>query len=272
MKMIDLTMPIWDGYDPGEIVPMANTPVSFTEYMTYEQHGLRRSRIKVDDESGSPFMTPLQGLPHRVRPTSGRKYLMTVDEVPLDRLILRDTCVLTVPKGEGEGIVAADIEQALETADFRDGDAVLVRTGWGDGQKYYEMGPEYCVRTPYWEPSGSVRLAEEMTKKNCDIIMTDVGLIIDIRIQGAGWYTQKPRPRGWPSAEARDRMLDAASGVVFAPPGPSCYEPLISISIAMCKCLVNCGEISQKRVKMLILPLRVVEGGSVPARFIAIEE
>ena len=143
----------------------------------------------------------------------------------------------------------------------------------GDGEKYYDMGPEYCVRTPYWEWSGSNRLAQEMTRKNSDIIMTDVGLIIDIRIQGSAWYELRPRPRPWPSAEARERMIETGGrGIVFGPGVQNCYEPLISIVIAMCKCLVNCGEITQKRVKMLMLPLRIIEGGASPCRFIAIEE
>ena len=70
----------------GEILPMPNTPVRFFEYMTYDQHGLRRTELKIDDESGSPFMTVWQRAPHSKVPLmEGARYPWHLDEVPLGR-------------------------------------------------------------------------------------------------------------------------------------------------------------------------------------------
>jgi kynurenine formamidase len=55
-------------------------------------------------------------------------------------------------------------------------------------------------------------------------------------------------------------------------PEPSSYGALIRKSIAGCKCLVDCDRISKPRVKMIILPLLIKQGGASPCRFIAVEE
>ena len=45
MKLIDLTMPIWEGAGYGEILPFTNSPVRLHEYMYYDKHGLRMTRM-----------------------------------------------------------------------------------------------------------------------------------------------------------------------------------------------------------------------------------
>jgi hypothetical protein len=63
MRLIDLSMPIWEGAGYGEILPFTNSPVRFLEYMFYDRHGLRMTRMKLDGETGSPFMVPHQRMP-----------------------------------------------------------------------------------------------------------------------------------------------------------------------------------------------------------------
>jgi hypothetical protein len=58
MKLIDLTMPVWPGAGYGEVLPLTNTPVQFFEYMVYDKNGIRMTRMKLDGETGSPFMVP----------------------------------------------------------------------------------------------------------------------------------------------------------------------------------------------------------------------
>src|SRR4051812_14947776 len=98
MRFVDLSMPIWEGAGYGEILPMPNTPVRFFEYMNYDDHGVRRTELKIDDESGSPFMTIWQRAPHTTQPLEdGGKYLWRLDEIPLERLVLRDCALIDVP-------------------------------------------------------------------------------------------------------------------------------------------------------------------------------
>src|SRR4029453_18230946 len=111
--------------------------------------GMRMTYAKLDGESGSPFMTPWQGSPHRAQPLGpDPAFPWKLDEIPLDRLVLRDTAVLDVPGEDRHVITAAEIDRAVATADYRDGDEVLVRCGWATTEKAYELGADYPLVSP----------------------------------------------------------------------------------------------------------------------------
>ena len=281
MKFIDLSMPIWDGAGYGEVLPIPNTPVKFFEYATYEWNGIRRTEMKIDDESGSPFMTPWQWFPHEIGPAlvPGRLFDWTLDKVPLERLILRDTVVLDVPGGDRYEITGDDIDSAVATADYHDGDDVLVRTSWATSQKAFEMGDRYVLDGPSWSYDACIRMAAIMEERHSGIVMTDTPLIMTPLYQGWGWSAGPermiPKPKPWPSIEARERKMDLPPGTISpAPPevGRGGYLELMAKTIAICKCLVNANLISRGRIKMMILPLLIKSGGASPCRFIAVED
>lgn len=280
MKLIDLSMPVWEGAGYGEILPIENTPVQFFEYMFYDQNGIRMTRIKIDDETGSPFMTPYQGAPAELAPESEKAiFPWRLDEIPLERLILRDTVVLDVPGEDNHIITADEIDAAVAKADYREGDDVLVRTGWATTEKAYELGNDYCVVSPSWSYEACVRVAEIMEAKKSGVVMTDAALIMTAAYQGYRWSVGEerlvPRPKPWPSAEARERLMEIPTGVYPDPPpsiGRGGYAELMVKTIAICKCLVNAYQITSGRVKMIILPMLIKQGGASPCRFIAVEE
>jgi kynurenine formamidase len=286
MRFIDLSMPIWERAGYGEILPMPNTPVHFFEYVTYEWQGMRRTELKIDEENGSPFMTIWQRAPHMTAPLElGGMYEWKMDEIPLDRFVLRDCAVVDVPGEDNHEITAEDIDAGVAQADFRKGDVVLVRTGWATLEKAFEMGHRYVLVGPSWTYEACIRMAEVMRERESDIVMTDAPLIMTPIWQGWGWATGPdkivPLPTPWPSIEARERLLDL-------PPledqtrtenpdrpnwvGKGGYREWITSVGAICKCLVNANLITQPRVKMLILPLLIRQGGASPCRFIAIED
>ena len=280
MRLIDLSMPIWEGAGYGEILPIENTPVQFFEYMFYDQNGIRMTHIKVDDETASPFMTPYQGAPHELAPESAESiYPWRLDEIPLERLILRDTVVLDVPGEDYHVITDEEIDDAVSRADYREGDDVLVRTGWATTEKAYELGNDYCVVSPSWSYEACVRMGEIMEAKKSGVIMTDASLIMTAAYQGYRWSVGEeriiPRPKPWPSAEARERLMEIPTAVYpDMPPsiGRGGYAELMVKTIAICKCLVNADQITLGRVKMIMLPLLIKQGGASPCRFIAVEE
>lgn len=279
MRLVDLSMPIWEGAGYGEILAMPNTSVRFTEYMVYDRQGLRMTYAKLDDESGSPFMTPWQGSPHRKDPLGPNpRHSWKLDEIPLERLILRDTVVLEVPGEDRHVITAEEIDGAVAAADYHDGDEVLVRCGWGTTEKAFEMGADYPLVSPSWSYEACLRMAEIMERKGSAILMTDCALIMTPEYQGYGWSTgperRVPRPKPWPSIEARERQMDLPPGT-FSPAPPSVgrggYVDLVVKLIAICKCLVNANRLTRRRVKMIILPMRIRRGGASPCRFVAVE-
>ncbi len=276
MRIHDLSMPIWEGAGYGEILPFTNSPVRFVEYLVYERHGMRRTLMKLDGESGSPFMTPPQNLPFSAVPLQPNpRYQWSLSEIPLDRLVLRDTTILDVRVEPGHEITAAEIDGALRQADYRRGDEVLLRTGWGSRERAYAMGLEYYKQTPCLHYEAGLRLAEQMDAMDSSLFMTDCGLVNPPRVQGHNWFLGDaplvPLPKPWPSAEARERNIDLG-GRTHASDEPSSYGAIIRKAIAGCKCLVDCDQIAGRRCKMIVLPLLIRNGGASPCRFFAVEE
>ena len=276
MRLIDLTMPIWEGAGYGEILPFTNSPVRFLEYMFYDCHGLRMTRMKLDGETGSPFMVPHQRMPFDTTPLQPNpKFSWILDEIPLERLVLRDTVILDIRVEESHEIMPAEMETAITRADYRKGDEVLLRTGWGTRQKAYELGIDYYKRTPSIHYDAAALLAVKMDEMDSSIFMTDCALVNPPRVQGNNWFRGDtplaPLPKPWPSAEARERVLDLGAHK-HGSPHPSSYGALIKKAMAGCKCLVDCDQITKPRVKMIILPLLIKKGGASPCRFIAVEE
>jgi len=276
MKIHDLTMPIWEGAAYGEVLPFTNSPVQFVEYMVYERHGMRRTLMKLDGETGSPFMVPPQHLPFSAVPLQpDPKYSWSLSDVPLERLVLRDTAILDVRVPPGHEITAADVDAALGEADYRPGDEVLLRTGWGTRERAYTLGADYYKQTPCLHYEAGLRLAEAMDERDSSLFMTDCALVNPPRVQGHNWFTGDtpllPLPKPWPSAEARERRVDLG-GRTHASPEPSSYGALIRKAIACCKCLVDCDQIVGRRCKLIVLPLLIHNGGAAPCRFFAVEE
>ncbi|RJQ84677.1 cyclase family protein [Amycolatopsis panacis] len=247
---------------------------------------MRRTAYKIDEESGSPFMTVwAPNAPYGSMPFADDGiFTERLDEVRLESLVLRPTVILDVPGTERYEITGEDIQRAVEKADYREGDDVLVRTGWGSKSRAFEMGPSYVLDGPGWSYDACVEMSEAMRAHKSAILMTHAPLIMTARYQGWSWSAGAeqlvPRPKPWPSIEASERLLDSPE------PGPNQvrrptlppeagkggYKELLNSTLAICKCLVEASEIRANRVRMIILPLVVRNGGAAPCRFIAVEE
>jgi kynurenine formamidase len=278
MRLIDLTMPIWPGAGYGEILPLTNTSVEFFEYVDYQNNGMRVTRMKLNGETGSPLMVPQQHAPFIMIPIQpDPKYKLTLSDIPLDKLVLRDTVILDIPAGEAHEIIAGEMEQALARSDFRKGDCVLLRTGWGSKERAYAMGVEYLKRSPCMRYDAGALLAKKMEELDSLFFMADCALVNPPRVQGYGWFTGDnpltPLPKPWPSMEARERVMDMGGAYAYAHTSkePSSYGALIKRIIGGCS-LVDCHLISKPRVKMIIMPMFIKQGGASPCRFIAVEE
>jgi kynurenine formamidase len=169
------------------------------------------------------------------------------------------------------------MEAALKTADFRRGDHVLLRSGWGTLRRAYEMGIDYLKNSPSVHYEAAAVLSEKMQTMDSRMFMTDCALVNPPRVQGYNWFLgdspMKPLPKPWPSAEARERLMDMGGSYAYAHTSkePSSYGVLIKNAIGCGKCLVNCDQIKERRVKMIILPLRIKNGGASSCRFVAVE-
>lgn len=83
-----------------------------------------------------------------------------IDEVPLDRFFGTGV-VLSIPKEKFEMITGDDLEQASADLPVREGDIVIINTGW---HKKYSDSQEYFGRCPGLVPSAADWLVEKKVK------------------------------------------------------------------------------------------------------------
>jgi kynurenine formamidase len=276
MTIHDLSMPVWEGAPYGEVLPFTNSSVRFTEYMFYETHGIRRTQMKLDRETASPLITIAPASPFSRAPSQpNAKHHYTISDIPLDLLVLRETTILDIPAEAGHEITADEVEAALAVADFRPGDDILLRSGWGTTERAFTTGNEYYTAGPSLRHEAGQLLARRMDEMDSHFFMTDLGLLNPPRVQGHNWFTGDtpivPLPKPWPSAEARERKVDL-NGKTHASSEPSSFQAIIPKAVAIAKCLVDCNQIVGNRFKSIILPLLIRDAGAFTTRIFAVED
>lgn len=212
-------------------------------------------------ETGTCLTLPSQFVEHR--------RTMRLHEVPPDKLVLRETAVVDVAAAEGETIGAEAIEHALAATDVRAGDALLLRTGWGDRGFERLSGTRYLLAAPRLAAAAATRLVDAMRTRDSDLLLTDLPLIARPEAhQIPEWLSLIPRPLPWPSAESRVYLhlytpekarADYAVARTFAAAG-----------IMTVKRLVNCGAIESRRLRVIVGPLHLVRGVGSTCRVIAV--
>jgi kynurenine formamidase len=124
MKFVELTMPLDHRWMPDDVLP---TSVRF--FLGPKDH--QEKGMVIGSDSGTCLTLP--SVFEAFRKTA------RLDQVPLDKLVLRPTTVVRIAKSEGEEINKSDLQKALEAAQPGKGDAILIATGWGDrpyGESY----------------------------------------------------------------------------------------------------------------------------------------
>jgi len=161
----------------------------------------------------------------------------TLDTIDLNNLVLREAVILDVPKEAEECIEPEELEATFNEAPWQKGDALLVRTGWGDKGRYFELGHDYREKGPHFTDASAKKLMELLEKSGSDLWLydnCDMGGV-DKRTGEHGGFTIRAG-------------LMAVGG------------------------LVNCGEIKKERLKLIILPLKIKGAHMTPCRVVALEE
>ncbi|MFC1798875.1 cyclase family protein [Thermodesulfobacteriota bacterium] len=195
-----------------------------------------------------------------------------VDELPLDTLVLRDTVVLKAYCEPEHGLTAEEIDNAFKGADFRKGDSVIISTGWGDGEKWYELGDDYARRTPCFSKEGAIRLVEIMKENESDLVGSDVSTFGQGHKYQLPEWSSKPaweRPP-FPSYQAKRYLASYTKEKAYADfESPHVLNNADMMYIgAMC----NIGEISKPRGKLIVLPMKIKGAREASCRVVAVEE
>ena len=251
MKLLELTMPLNHRWMPDEALP---TSVKF--FLGPKNH--QEKGMVIGSDSGTCLTLP--SMFDAFRKTA------RLDEVPMDKLVLRSTSVLSIPKSEGEPINEADAEKAFNTAQPSKGDAILIVTGWGDRP----YGESYVLSSPHLTSEAAQYLAPRMNENQSDLLLIDAALIgrPDKHLIPE-WCSFLPPP-GAESAEARmylhlyDRdkaKKDFAVEMEFARAG-----------IITVRKVVHCGQLKKDKIKIIVSPLKVVRGVASTCRVVALED
>ena len=238
MKLIDLAMPLYEG------MPNGHAHMSFTEHPLWPE-AIKIETVRGYDkgsefhvftifcEPGTRVILPSYKPEYKNEPSR-------MENIDLKRLILREAVVLDVPKGEGEYIYPEEIEAAFAKAPVQRGDCLIVRTGWGDNERYLKMGQDYREKSPHYTKAGVEKLLDILESNGSDMWLYDVSEM---------------------------GSLIRPDGTKGAFEGFNIRAGLIAIGGA-----VNCGAITKPRVKLIILPMKVKSVHMAGAQVVAVED
>jgi len=189
-----------------------------------------------------------------------------LDQVPVDKLVLRSATVLSIVKTEGEEITKGDVEKAFDAARPAKGDAILIATGWGDRS----YGESYVLGSPHLSLEAAQYLAKRMNDNQTDLLLVDTALIgrPDKHLLPE-WCSLLPTPAA-ESAEAR-MYLHLYDGDK-AKKDFAVEMELARAGIMTVRKLVHCGQIKKDKIKIIVSPLKVVRGVASTCRVVALED
>lgn len=261
-KIVDLTMHIYEGMGIGRVYPNEQEFIIEDVYK-YETHGIRLSRFIMWQEPGTRLNLGSISAARRNEPK--------LDEIDLNDLYEKDTIILDIPKAAEEAITAKEVEEAFNKSDYRKGDWVVIHTCWGDNQRYFDLGDDYALKSPYYSYEAAQKLAEIMTRNKSTLFGYDTASAgHPAKYMIPEWCERKPRPPGWPSPEAKEYIRNYTPEKSMADWGG--VLPLPQAGIMILGGIVNLGSLTKKRVKLTLFPLKIKGVGGGPCRVAAIED
>ncbi|MBI2906275.1 MAG: cyclase family protein [Chloroflexi bacterium] len=237
MKIIDLTCPL----DLDYALPLHLFKLDSYEWhitRTVRRDGRMNSRLMMSSHCATHLDAPMH-----VFERSEKAGIFSIDEWPLQQLY-GDTVVLDIPKEELGEITADDLEKA--SPKVREGDIVLVHTGWGRFYVEDRKSPTYLTeRRPGFVPSA----AEWLVKKKVKALGHDL------------LVTNHPKYQFVPTAEERARGAIIGDEPV--------HRALLGNDIAVIEQLTNLDKIKGRRVTAGFFPLAIKGLDGSPIRALA---
>jgi kynurenine formamidase len=258
MKILNLTLPLYP-YMPVGNVWAWDSPFRMTPTMSLEKHGVEQYAMSFHSEAGTRLML-------------GACYddeAPRIDDLDYTPFVNRETVVVDIPKEADEELMPQDFDRALlDNPDFHDGDAVLIRTGWGRTDRYLEIGDDYARHTPHFSVQGAERLVEIMHARNTNLMLTDCAYVgnLGVGFMYGEWASREPWDRPpFPSDQAKAYMrhYTPERGAGGGAPDWAASLPLHA-GLTPVPALTNCDQITSARIRVTVLPLMLdrAEGAS----------
>ena len=255
MNFIELTMALNHQWMPDEVLP---TSIKF--FLGPKDH--QEKGIVVGSDTGTCLTLPAMFADFRKT--------TRLDELPVEKLVLRPTTVTVIPKSNEEEITQTDVAKALDNCRPAKGDALLITTGWGDRSSQDLEGGTYVLQSPHFSLEAAKYLGERMRVNESDLLLVDTVLLgWPGNYLIPEWCSMLPTPPV-ESGEARMYLhlyntdktkADFAVEIEFA-----------RLGIMTVRKLVHCGRIKNPKVKVIVAPLQVVRGVAATCRVVAVED
>lgn len=245
-KLIDCTIPLYDFMPVGNVwawdVPFQSQPITTHENQSYELW-----MITMHSEAGTRIMIKAMQDPNAP----------TIDRIPLEQLVNREAVILDVPCGMDGAVSKQQILDAFAKADYRKGDVVILRTGWGDHNRWEEIGDAYARRGPCISKEAAETLCHIMRENGSDLTGSDVAYWgRGDKYQGPLWADLPAWQRNpFPSVEAK-RFLAQYTKEKALEDWES-PNVMTTNNINFIGAMVNLGEISQPRVRLTVVPMKL---------------
>jgi kynurenine formamidase len=255
MNFIELTMALNHQWMPDEVLP---TSIKF--FLGPKDH--QEKGIVVGSDTGTCLTLPAMFADFRKT--------TRLDDLPVEKLVLRSTTIATIPKSHKEEISRTDVEKALDTCRPAKGAALLITTGWGD-RSYHELeGGAYVLQSPHFSLEAAKYLGERMRDNENDLLLVDTALL--------GWpgsylITEWCSMLPTPSVESGEaRMYLHLYNTDKAKADFAVEMEFARLGIMTVRKLVHCGQIKNPKVKVIVAPLQIVRGVAATCRVVAVED
>lgn len=165
--------------------------------------------------------------------------------------------MIDVPCGYHGSVTPEQIKEGFAKADYRKGDVVILRTGWGDEKRWEKIGDDYARHTPCISKAAAEELCRIMKENGSDLAGSDVAYWgRGDKYQGPLWADRPGWARNpFPSIEAK-RFLAQYTPEKAIEDWES-PNVMTTNNINFIGAMVNLGEIKQERVKITVLPMKL---------------
>jgi kynurenine formamidase len=220
MRIVDVTWSIHEGM----ATPMASwhPRVAISILGRHHQEGRSTREYVLGSHTGSHMDAPHHFVENGI----------TIDEIPLERLVSQALVMDLSEIGESFEIDIADLER--HAGKLERGDSVILNTGWWKQwgtSRFYESWPYLTGGACQWLIDRGVRLVAMDTPS--------------------------------PDNPSEDCVLGEVS--------PNHYR-FLSNDVILVEYLANLDQISSERVTLLALPLKIRGGDGAPGRFLVLED
>lgn len=258
--MINLTIPLFPHISTGNVFPW-ESPFVTEDIATYEKNAARLFYISLGSTTGTRLLAPSLVIPDAT----------TISKVPLEKLLNRNATILNIPKKANEVIFASDIEFAFNNAHPQLSDAIIIVTGWGDNQRWKNIGENYIVQSPSISQEAALLLLAKMDMLETDLLLTDCSYLDSLSNNPIlqSWLDYPAWMRiPWPS-DISKAFLRMYSNNEFNETWKVTSKLLSKLWIVVG--LANCRELKITRTRISCTPMFIESVGEAPCTVVAEE-